>query len=232
MKNISQYYGEIAHIVRNACRSPTHPNCGKCGDTGAYLDESGRAMRCVCQRADLAARIVASLRLPEGFGNCSTSNYVCSTRYQQEAAQAARRTIEAPGPKAGLVFYGPNGTGKTHLACAVACGLADKGLSLRYVPALSFGHVDFDRVRKEQARAAGGQGFILDDLGQERDTDYVRGNIKEILHHAYDKGQLIVITTNLSPGEIGRRYGGSIESRLSERCTAVNVTGPDARKGG
>lgn len=128
-----------------------------------------------------------------------------------------------------LTLHGPCGTGKTHLAVAIALYWIGNELPSLFwnVPdlltALRRGFQDdsyfelLERVRQIDV-------LVLDDLGMEKTTDWASEQIDAIIECRYRNKRDTVVTTNLSFSKLPRR----VASRLSEGIT-VCVTGNDYR---
>lgn len=81
--------------------------------------------------------------------------------------------------------------------------------------------------------------LVLDDLGQERVTDWVRETLGLIVTERYDAGRKLIITSNYSLGGLARRFtpedapddpdGARIASRIAEACAVVEIKGIDRR---
>lgn len=136
----------------------------------------------------------------------------------------------------GLLLYGNVGTGKTFLAACVVNALIDKGY-----PCLM---TNFSRLTNEIAGLwEGKQDFIdslarydlvaIDDLGVERDTEYMNENVTTIIDSLYRAKVPMIITSNYTPKqltgdcEIRKRR---VYDRILERCHPIKVDGPSRRK--
>jgi len=136
----------------------------------------------------------------------------------------------------GLLLYGPTGTGKTYLAACIVNALIDKGY-----PCLM---TDFSRLtNKISGMWEGKQEYIdslckfslvaIDDLGVERDTEFMNETVTTIINNLYRAKVPLIITSNHSPKhltgetEIRRQR---VYDRLLESCFPVEVNGPSRRK--
>jgi DNA replication protein DnaC len=151
----------------------------------------------------------------------------------EKAFQAAYKFAE--DPRGWLVFSGPYGCGKTHLAAAIAnyrASLGDPPLFV-VVPDLldhlraTFSPdstVRFDR-RFEQVRSA--SLLILDDLGTQAMTAWVREKLFQLLNYRYNAGMPTVMTTSDTLDEIDPR----MRSRMLDKrlCTIYAITAPSFR---
>lgn len=144
--------------------------------------------------------------------------------------------------KAGLMFFGTPGTGKTHLSAAIANAQLIQGRSVIFgtVPGL------LSRLRESYDKGTGEkeaeimQAFfscallVMDDLGKEKVSDWVEEKVYEIINTRYEQEKPVIITTNVGLGSVESRYGwngAAIVSRLFEMCQGVKMDGEDYRRG-
>ena len=136
----------------------------------------------------------------------------------------------------GLLLYGDVGTGKTFYAACIVNALIDKGY-----PCLM---TNFSRLTNTIAGMWDGkQEYIdslrmfslvaIDDLGVERDTEYMNENVTTIIDSLYRAKVPMIITSNFAPkqltdaAEIRKKR---VYDRMLERCHPVKVNGASRRK--
>ena len=138
--------------------------------------------------------------------------------------------------KRGLLLYGSVGTGKTFMSAAIANELVERG-----IPCLV---TNFARLTNDLFGLARGRQeyldslneyelLVLDDLGAERDTDYMLDQVYSIIDSRYRSGKLLIVTTNLKAEEMKSTSNASksrIYSRLFGMCYPIEVSGEDRRK--
>ena len=72
--------------------------------------------------------------------------------------------------------------------------------------------------------------LILDDLGSEMATAFVVSALYQIVNTRLMTGKKTILSTNLTPEEVGRRYGAAIRSRLEGEYQVLTFFGEDIRK--
>jgi DNA replication protein DnaC len=146
----------------------------------------------------------------------------------------------AASPATDLLFTGPCGCGKTHLAAALLRGLIENGrLFLRptkFLPVIDFmlevkssfnsREITEESIIDEYAKP---NLLVFDDLGAEKSSEWAVSTIYALIDQRYRNMKPTFITTNLSLEQIELQLGSRIASRLSE-YTIINISMPDYRK--
>lgn len=172
------------------------------------------------------------------FLSCSLDSFRPQTKTQEKLVQRMRRYVASLPTDRGLFIAGPVGTGKTHLAVGILRAAMDlRGIRGRFamVPAVL-----------AQIRAAIGRGdeeaahllesyqrtqlLILDDLGAERVTDWVREQLFLLVDARYQAMLPTIVTTNDTLEALEDHVGQRIVSRIMEMCDGIALDGPDYRK--
>jgi DNA replication protein DnaC len=144
----------------------------------------------------------------------------------------------AEKPEGWLVFNGPYGCGKTHLAAAIGnyqTGLGNPPMMV-VVPDLldhlraTFSpnsNVSLDK-RFEEIKSA--RMLILDDLGTQSATPWAKEKLYQIFNHRYNAELPTVITTSSLAEELDPRlYSRMLDARI---CKIVLMSAPPFRGGG
>jgi DNA replication protein DnaC len=86
-----------------------------------------------------------------------------------------------------------------------------------------------DGDRKVNQRAVRADLLVLDDLGQERPTEFARETVFEVIAARYDAEAPMIVTSNLGDAQLRDAYGEALVSRLYESTELVTVTASDYR---
>ena len=135
----------------------------------------------------------------------------------------------------GLYLCGNIGSGKTHLAAGMAKVLIEK----HHVPTLFHTAPELlDKMRPSDGEpereawaqwAMGAELLVLDDLGVEKPTEWVRERLFVLVNHRNRNSLPTVYTSNVGPKDLSTRLGERIASRIIETCEFVLMDGPDHR---
>ena len=134
-----------------------------------------------------------------------------------------------------LMLVGSYGTGKTHLAGAIANRLMDDGVPVLFdtfsghLNKLKLEFNSGKNVYLSQMKEV--DMLILDDVGKEKQTDWSRSVMFDVINYRYEHLLPIVMTSNLVRTDLEEYLGGAIWSRLCEMCTGVQMVNADYRKG-
>ena len=216
---------------------------------------------CACRTVERRVRRLAAARIPERHRECTLENFSTKSgglnRSLAEARVKATGFVRAYPSETfgnGLLFVGPCGVGKTHLAVGILHALiAERGVQGRFVDCKellkeiqnSYAANNEKTERQILRPALEAEVLVLDELGAARRTDWVSDMIEHLLNMRYNDRKTTIITTNLPYASAGMAAGGPREaarketlgdrigermlSRLGEMCLVVEMDGPDYR---
>lgn len=179
--------------------------------------------------------------VPHIFGQCSFDTYPVSaaTKPAVDGLKAwAQADLDYQSGRVSLLLWGPYGTGKTGLAVSAMREMSRD----QQMPALFLTTPDLlDRIRSTYSRESSESEkdlvqavkdidlLVLDDLGAERPSDWVREKLFTIINHRHDECMPTIFTSNLAPKELAEHLGERTAWRIVEMSTVIHVSGPNLR---
>jgi DNA replication protein DnaC len=187
----------------------TKVDCPRCSDTGWVRVETEKgfvARRCDCLKAKNEAAALDRTRLPARYRDCTLANFAPKNDSLKDALKISKKFIaKFPEQDVGLLFIGPCGVGKTHLASAILSEIVrtKRATGLFY---------DFrDLIRDIQNTFSPDSDLsesdilnpvfdsdvlILDELGAKRSTAWVEETIFYVINRRYNERRLTIFTSN------------------------------------
>jgi len=234
--------------------------CSICGDTGwvtVSRDGVDGVVRCNCSKNSRFDRLIGAARIPKRYEHCELDIFESvkgvTTQKTALAKIAAEKFVEEypMSPPFGLLFMGPQGAGKTHLAV----GIIKKLMREKNVPCLfrtfpellkeiqnSYNPVSQSSEMSLLAPVLETEVLVLDELGAQNPSSWVRDEVSYVLNYRYNENKVTILTTNYldreegavtkpgAPDTLTERIGDRMRSRLYEMCKTVEMTGKDFRK--
>lgn len=190
---------------------------------------------------------IKNLRIPARYSGKTLQTYD-KTAGDSEAFDAVSRWC-ANSKKhlddgMGMVLYGPTGVGKTHMAQGtlihVVGGFLRSGI---FITADRYCDMIYDEMRNDgelpepysdpflmKYMRRTFDVLVLDGLGSERaTTEFARNALVSLIDNRYEEQLTTIVTTSMTPNELGRTYGKRALSILQESCFFINVDGSDYR---
>lgn len=154
----------------------------------------------------------------------------------------ARNIIRCLKDGTGLFLCGDVGTGKTHLSAAIvdyAARMKKRVIKNSfYILYTTTADLIADVINSFSQDKTSKQIYdkykdatllILDELGVERQTEFSREIIYQIVNYRYSNKLATLYLSNLNDRELSEKIGKRIVSRIYERCVGVKLTGKDYR---
>lgn len=232
-------------------------HCSKCDEPKEqFIDALGTprkmARECMCQRDEreeteererLAARIEKAEQFrAECFPFSSMhrmtfeNDDMANRKISERCERFAGRFADAKEQKAGLLFYGDVGGGKTYHAASIANMVIDMGYSAVFtsISAVSsqLSAARFSGEHSVLERLCSHDLIIIDDLGTERGTETAREQANAIVDAIYLSDAVPIFTTNMSVDAMQEETEPTLRriySRVTGMCQPVKVEMPDRR---
>jgi DNA replication protein DnaC len=224
-----------------------HDVCPICHGSGMEIVPGKGARICSCQQRAGNSNLLTKAKLPRRYLSCHFNTYKPgpTEKSQSIALKFAMEFVKNfPAVDRGILFTGPVGVGKTHLAVSILMGLSERGFNCLFY--------EFGSLLKEiqdsynpntKASELGvlspvlnAEVLVLDELGASKPTDWVRDTMAHIINSRYNDNKVTIFTTNYpdtqsKPSEetLEDRIGVRLRSRLYEMCKTVDVGGSDYR---
>ena len=137
-----------------------------------------------------------------------------------------------------LLFYGDTGLGKTFMCNCIAKDLLDKGYTVIYqtsfkmfeiIEDYKFKNSDNPLTKSNYERLFDCDLLIIDDLGTELANSFTASELFNILNTRLLSGKKTIISTNLSPIQLGDTYAQRVFSRIFDKFEMVKFIGNDLR---
>jgi len=201
----------VQEVERAVC-----PSCGGRGWVVQLDGGAGTARPCFCRQYEVVPRLLAAAGIPDRYRECRLANFRVpggtTPRYPElVAARAAvqRYANDFLTPEgfthSGLLFIGPPGVGKTHLAVSVLFEVMERySVRCRFVELNSFfnqmqstfGQASSESTQAVLAPLMETQLLVLDELGTQQPTPWIRDVLYLVINTRYSRRLPTIFTTN------------------------------------
>lgn len=169
------------------------------------------------------------MRIPERYSEAKYEDVPESIRTLVKAMRESKR---------GIYIHGGVGSGKTHIAYAVARKWNEvTGRAPHFWNTTELMQEikdDFDRDAYSKKHTLENlmtteSLIVLDDIGVEKVSDWVLERFYLLVNRRYNEMRPIIFTSNYTPADLADKIGERTVSRIVELCEVVKVDGIDRR---
>jgi DNA replication protein DnaC len=249
-------------------------SCSRCNGRGWVIRDdggAGAAEPCECRNEDLVPRLLSAAGVPARYADCTLDNFRTDLTDEAgrgqllQARTVSQRYVEeflterGAFEESGLLFVGPPGVGKTHLAVAILHELIRRyrvhglfvdftSLIHRIQSTFDPGVVDTKHGILQQVTDA--EVLVLDELGAQKPSAWVMEMLYLVMNARYAGRLPTIFTTNLRLDDeagdevhldgasqprreesLSRRIPASLVSRLYEMAPSkLVIHAPDFRR--
>jgi DNA replication protein DnaC len=207
--SICEVHGEYIEngIIFNS-KQPKWTGCPQCHAERKAIEEQKRIDQKKQEEQEKIEKRLSMAGIPLKFRDRSFDNYIADTQDKQNALNIARHYLEDfdDNYKTGatLIFAGKAGTGKTHLAMAIAKGVMPKHTAM-YINALDAIRMVRDTWRRDSERSelqvlellGSIDLLVIDEVGVQTGTENEQMLMFDIINRRYRDSKPMILLTNL-----------------------------------
>lgn len=208
--------GPRANIGWTGC-----PVCAE--ETQKQIDDERRDREARARQADLE-RSFRRAGIPERFMGKSFATYLADTPGKSRALKAAKRFADSDDCGLSMILCGKPGTGKTHLACAIASEKIAARKSAVFMTAVGAVRYVRSTYRKDSEMTeseaidnlCGADLLILDEVGVQHGTEHEKMILFDVINDRYANCRGTILLSNLSADDLQNYLGDRIMDRFRE----------------
>jgi len=141
------------------------------------------------------------------------------------------KVLKNQNQRKGLFLYGPPGSGKTHLVCAITNKIITENLgSVKFIQTIDL-LLEIKRAFNSQEiteldiieKYTSATYLVLDDIGVEKRSDWTFTVFYKIINDRYISNLPTIITSNCSLDDLDKHFDERIVSRIIQMCEVIKM---------
>ena len=224
-KKHGDYKGTLYRVMADKYQPSKCPSCDEEIKQQAFNYE--REKNAIAKQHKIE-RLFGNAGIPERFKGRTFANYRITNKSQEHvlniACQYAKQFEDRLAQGGGLIFAGKPGTGKTHLAAAIAQHVIQSGRSVLFISVMRAIRTVKDCYRRQSPKTeqqaienfVAPDLLIFDEVGVQFGTETEKLILFEILNGRYEAVLPTILISNLTETELTQYIGVRIIDRLQE----------------
>lgn len=198
--------------------------CPVCADLAQKAANEERKEREARERQAELERSFRRSGIPERFMGKSFANYLADTPAKSRALKAAQRFADSEDGGLSMILCGKPGTGKTHLACAIAAAKIAARKTAAFMTAVGAVRYVRSTYRKDaemtESEAIGNlctvDLLVLDEVGVQHGSEHEKMILFDVINDRYANCRGTILLSNLSAEDLQGYLGDRIMDRFRE----------------
>lgn len=239
------HHDQLGEAPLSPCPKCVLPQCKCGGEEPYYYEENGLIKSCHCRETRLTIdkinRIYYESRIDKKYRWRLLPDFRSVNNQAGQVLSKAREiVISFPNVRKGLFLWGPPGTGKTLISSIILTELirryAVHGKMLKisrgffqYIKSTFVeGSENYGKSSDIERELAEIDILVIDDFGVQRDTEWERETLYNLVDARYEAEKFTLFTSNNNPSSSIR--DPRVLSRLKEMCLIMELSGEDQRE--
>jgi len=227
-KQMCPTHGEYVEQKLMVAGRVMYRRCPTCNSEYHKAKEATEAKAEAARKVELTKCLHESSLIPKRFKSCSFENFIASNEGQTKALATAKAYADSweqmQDRGSGLIFSGKAGTGKTHLACAIANAVIDLAIPAKFTTVTNmmraiketYSKDSDDSESKVLQRLSDVPLLVLDEAGMDYGTDFNKTLLFEVLNSRYENVNPTIILTNLDATALKEYLGERVVDRMRD----------------
>ena len=227
-KKLCSLHGEYTSETVSVADRSFFRGCPECFRKYHEAEDERKRREETSRKVASVKRLHASSLIPKRFKDCRFDNFNANNEGQEKALNVAAAYAdsweEMQRRGAGLIFSGKAGTGKTHLACAIANHVLDMDVSAKFTTVTNMMRAIKSTYDKESEESetqvlqnlSDVPLLVLDEAGMDYGTDFNKTLLFEVLNSRYENVNPTIILTNLDATALRDYLGERVIDRMRD----------------